>query len=106
MSKREDAKQERAQDAERRERDEARTREAYREVFNTTAGRLVLLDLLERCHVFTSIFRRNSEFALLEGERNIGLYLAATAGGADDKIARLVWEETFRRAQPLEHKDV
>lgn len=39
------------------------------------AGRLLIWELLDRCHILGSSFTANSAQAFLEGERNIGLVI-------------------------------
>jgi len=48
----------------------------YRHVFGTEDGRVVLSDLLERCGVMTSSFRRDDKETFFnEGMRNVALMI-------------------------------
>jgi len=47
----------------------------YREVFKTEAGREVIMDLLNQCHVFQSTMTGNSYTYYNEGMRKVGLYV-------------------------------
>lgn len=57
--------------------------EDFKNTFATPAGKRVYRHLLERCHVFSSVFTGNSKTFFLEGERNIGLYLLTMRELAD-----------------------
>jgi hypothetical protein len=46
----------------------------YALTFSTVHGRRVMIDFLEKCHIFHTTFTGNSRGMFLEGERNIGLY--------------------------------
>lgn len=56
--------------------------EDFRQAFNTPAGKRMFWHLLLRCHFLTSIFTGNSKTYLLEGERQVALYLIELAGRA------------------------
>lgn len=56
---------------------EAKIAEAYRDLWQTPQGRVVLGDLLMSCHVFEPSFAPDAlSTAFREGERNIGLRIA------------------------------
>ena len=67
---------------------------AYKDVFNTPSGRLVLHDILRATHVFKSSFKPGqpdvSNFQ--EGERNVALRILAFLGIDDQKIYELAKE--------------
>ena len=48
---------------------------AYKFVQEHPAAKMVIWDILSRCHVFDCTFTGNSRTFFLEGERSIGLYL-------------------------------
>lgn len=47
----------------------------FKSVLSTPQGRRLIWRLLDKCGVYRSTFRPNSEAAFLEGQRAIGLYL-------------------------------
>lgn len=66
--------------AEQRERQALRAQqdaEDFKALMATGAGRRFIWRVLDRCGVFRTTFRPNSEAAFLEGQRNIGLMLWA-----------------------------
>ena len=48
---------------------------AYSFLAEHPAGKMVLWDVLSRCHIFESTFTGNSRTFFQEGERSIGLYV-------------------------------
>lgn len=64
------------EELERRERlEEDNLLAAYRRLFATADGRLVLDDLLYKCGLYRRSFTGNAETYFREGQRDIGLYL-------------------------------
>ena len=56
-----------------------KTVRAYRDVFNSEEGKLVLSDLCKSCHVFHSTFDTNpNETYYREGERSVVLRILRT----------------------------
>lgn len=64
---------------------------AYRFVQEHPAAKMVIWDILSRCHVFDCTFTGNSRTFFLEGERAIGLYLLfmLQVGNAFEDIQKL-----------------
>lgn len=49
--------------------------QAYKFIQEHPAGKMVIWDILSRCHIFDCTFTGNSRTFFLEGERSIGLYV-------------------------------
>jgi hypothetical protein len=47
----------------------------YKLVYRTPEGQRVVHDLLDKCYVFRTTFTGNSQGMMLEGKRQMGLYL-------------------------------
>jgi hypothetical protein len=62
-----------------KKRDRERVIRAYREVFNSEAGQIVLEDLIKSCHVLHSTFDPNTnETYYKEGERSVVIRILKT----------------------------
>lgn len=65
----------------------------FKVVLGTEPGRRVVWRLLERCGIYRSSFTGNSQTFMLEGERNIGLFLLSEIEEADqDAMFRMMKE--------------
>jgi hypothetical protein len=49
--------------------------QSYARLAQTMDGRVVLWDILERCHIFANAFTGNSRTFFLTGEQSIGQYV-------------------------------
>ena len=66
----------------------------FREVFNTPAGKRVLIDLCKQHSVFQSAFNKDSRLhALKEGERNVVLRILTIMGYSEKQIIDLAQQE-------------
>ena len=74
-----------AEDAAKREAEKKQTR--WKKLLSTPEGKDVARDILNRCKLFHSTFRRNAEGAYLEGRRSIGLEVLADMLAADKRLA-------------------
>jgi len=64
---------------------------AYREVFKSEAGKLVLNDLCKSCHIYTSTMDANAnELAYKEGERSVVLRILRTIEIDPFELDRLI----------------
>lgn len=69
----------------------ARIIRAYREIFSTDAGKLVLNDLCKSCHVYHSTMDSNpQELAYKEGERSVVLRILRTIEVDPFELDRLI----------------
>lgn len=64
---------------------------AYRFLMEHPAGKMVLWDIMSRCHIFETTFTGNSRTFFAEGERSIGLYVLfmMQIGGSFASIEKL-----------------
>lgn len=64
---------------------------AYIETFQTPSGQIVLADILRRAHMFESTFVPGDPYtsAFREGERNLGLAIAAFAEKNYEDVKKL-----------------
>ena len=69
--------------------------DAYKQVFGSDAGRMVLADLLTRCHVLGSTFEPGdpTTTSFREGERNVALHICAMLALDPEHFERL-YEQT------------
>jgi len=72
-----------------KKKDLLKTAEAYKNVFATEEGKLIMADLLKQCRVDVACFSDNSTSIIEHNAmRKIGLYLIGAANVSDDTIAR------------------
>ena len=51
-------------------------RKTYRDVFESDNGKIILDDLKNRCHIFSSTYsEKTNETFFLEGQRRVALYI-------------------------------
>ena len=64
---------------------------AYSFLMEHPAGKMVLWDIMSRCHIFETTFTGNSRTFFLEGERAIGLYVLfmLQVGGSLESIEKV-----------------
>lgn len=71
--------------------EKARVVRAYREIFNSEAGKVVLHDLAKSCHVYHSTMDANpNELAYKEGERSVVLRIIRTLNIDPFELDRLM----------------
>lgn len=88
-------------EAEKREKNRARQRaDAYKQLLDLPAGRLVLWDLLDGTNVFATTFDTNgARMAFNEGQRNVGLRVLATITDVRPDAFLLMQREAADRAR-------
>ena len=77
-----------AQEAKQKERqvEEAIKRDAYKKVFNTPEGRVILKDIFQKAGMWFTTFTGNSQTYFNEGKRELGLYVLKRVTRADPNI--------------------
>lgn len=60
--------------------------EAYRIVFNTPEGKVVLEDIMEKGNIWFTTFTGNSQTYFLEGKRDLALYIVKRITKADPNV--------------------
>ena len=80
---------------------------AYKRVFNTHDGRLILQDMMEQHGVLNSVFDANpSIMALREGERNVVLRILSLIDCSSNEILKKIKEHSDTNAGfYMEEKD-
>ena len=73
---------------------------AYKRVFNTPDGRLILQDLIEQHGVIHSVFDQNPNLmALREGERNVVLRILSLIDCSSNEILKKIKDHSERNAE-------
>lgn len=73
---------------------------AYKRVFNTPDGRLILQDLIEQHGVLHSVFDQNPNLmALREGERNVVLRILSLIDCSSSEILKKIKDHSKRNAE-------
>lgn len=73
---------------------------AYKRVFNTPDGRLILQDLIEQHGVLHSVFDQNPNLmALREGERNVVLRILSLIDCSSSEILKKIKDHSERNAE-------
>lgn len=73
---------------------------AYKRVFNTPDGRVILQDLIEQHGVLHSVFDQNPNLmALREGERNVVLRILSLIDCSSSEILKKIKDHSKRNAE-------
>jgi len=95
---REEAKKQREMEYEAR-------KEAYRFVFRTQQGKVVLDDILKKAMLWVTTFTGNSQTYFNEGKRDLGLYILKMTNTADPNIIIQLMSEKLELKLRQDGKD-
>jgi hypothetical protein len=70
-------------------------------VLSTDYGRRFIWRMINQCGMFRSSFTGNSQTFMMEGERNIALWLTAECGEADPENYMAMQQEDFTRRKEI-----
>lgn len=76
--------------------------DAYKKVFATDMGRLVIRDLLEYCQTFETTMTGNSWTYFNEGKRAVGLHILYMREYGVEQELKFMQEETYKKIKERE----